>query len=69
MNYDPAWGHLGKPPKAVRNGTHPNMEGYRDYQKKIAGALKLSSARNRAIKIAEIRAQYLRDFPPDGDKE
>ncbi len=67
MTIDPAWGHLGKPPKAVREGTHPNMELFWSYQKKLGEALKLSNSRNRAIKITEIRAQYLRDFPPDGE--
>lgn len=65
MSYSSSWGHLGKPPKSVLDGSSPKMEQYMRYQQEVAEASKLVNARTRAARIATIRARYLRDFPPE----
>lgn len=65
MSYSKSWGHLGKPPKSVLDGSSPKMEQYKRYQQEVAEAAKLTNSKNRASKIALIRARYLRDFPPE----
>lgn len=65
MNYSKAWGHLGKPPKTIMDGSSAKLDLYRDYQDKMAKAAALTNSRTRAARMAEVRAQYLRDFPPE----
>lgn len=62
-----AWGHLGRPPRDIMDGTAPQhkQERYFDYQEKMAQAMKIVNQRARAAKMAEVRAQYLRDFPSE----
>ena len=68
MNYNPSWGHLGRPPRDIMDGsaTPARQELYFDYQKKLATAVATVNQRTRAVKIAEVRAQYLREFPQEG---
>lgn len=62
-----AWGHLGKPPRSIMNGTASaaKMEQFRDYQDKLKMALAIVNSRKRVARIAELRAQFQRDFPPE----
>ena len=60
-----SWGYLGKPPKAVLEGTHPDMALFRRYHDDLEKAKKTVNQKQRSIKMAEIRAKYLRDFPPE----
>lgn len=61
-----AWGHLGKPPKSIMDGTATNdkMMVFKDYQKKLTAALAITNSKKRVARIAELRAQFQRDFPP-----
>lgn len=63
-----AWGHLGRPPRDIMDGSasKERTEVFHDHQARLAAALKIVNARARAAKIAEVRAQYLRDFPVEG---
>lgn len=63
--YDKSWGFLGKPPASVLNGTSTKMDLFRQYQQEAAKANKMANARAKTIKLAEIRAKFLRDFPPE----
>lgn len=65
MNYDKSWGHLGKPPKSVLDGTSTKMALFKFHQAECMKASKLANPKQRAIKLAEIKAKYTRDFPPE----
>lgn len=67
MTFSPSWGHLGRPPRDIMNGTATaaRQELYFDYQKKLATAVATVNQRTRAVKIADVRAKYLRDFPQE----
>lgn len=62
-----SWGPLGKPPKSVVDGTAPNakVELFRDYQKKLSTAMLITNSKKRVARIAELRAQFQRDFPAE----
>lgn len=62
-----AWGHLGRPPRDIMDGSasRDRMEIFYDHQERLAEALKITNPRTRAAKIAEVRAKYLRDFPSE----
>lgn len=64
--YDKAWGPLGKPPKSVLDGTNPKMAMFKGYQQDVAKIMKMANGKARAVKLAEVRAKFLRDFPPEG---
>jgi len=65
--YDKSWGFLGKPPASVMNGTNPKMELFRQYQAEANKAQKIINSRLRAVRLAEVKAKFMRDFPPEGD--
>lgn len=67
MSFNKAWGHLGRPPRDIMDGSASpqRTELFYDHQKKLAVALATVNPRTRAAKIAEVRAQYLRDFPQE----
>lgn len=67
--YDKAWGILGKPPASVLNGTSDKMDLFKKYQAEAAKTQKLANAKQRAVKLAELRAKFQRDFPPEGTNE
>ena len=61
--FDKSWGILGKPPKSVIYGTNKNIKLFKSYQAEAAKIQKIASAKVRAVKTAELRAKFLRDFP------
>lgn len=67
MIFNPAWGHLGRPPRDIMDGSasQDRQDLYFSHQKKLAAALATVNQRARAIKVAEVRAKYLRDFPSE----
>ncbi len=60
-----SWGPLGRPPESVMNGTNKKMDLYKYYVEQMSKAAATRSPKARALKMAEIRALYNRDFPPD----
>lgn len=67
--YDKSWGYLGKPPASVLNGTNPKMDLFRQYQTEAAKAQKMANSKARTVKLAELKAKFTRDFPPEGSNE
>ena len=65
MTYDSAWGHLGRPPRDIMDGSaSPSRhDRFNQHQKNLAQALTIVNSKKRMAKVAEVRAQYLRDFP------
>lgn len=58
-----SWGPLGTPPQEILDGTSNKMKLFKFYHDEMAKALKIASSKKRAVRVAEIKAQYNRDFP------
>ncbi len=57
-----SWGTLGKPPAWVLEGNPSLIARYKKYLAEEKAILKLTS-KSKAVKLAELRVRFQREFP------